>query len=382
MNIAVVGNFGKPVTAFSQGGTEVWTANFINEFSKKGTCNLYAVKGSLHMPPQVNLTDVLSEDLDHIKKNPFFSQATSPDKELAYFSASLLTKISVILQEHISEYDIVVDSCSDMILPFTWDTITQDKPLIIIGHMPVYHRYAKFFQFQQVPKNVFFVFPSQYQFEEAKWIDNTQKKVIQHGIPLEKIYPDIDPVNKSDLVWVGRIDPLTPKGLNTAVDTAFQLKKVLRIYGPIEDTTYYKNKIEPKISNSILLQTNVHDKNELFKNSRAFLFPIEWEEPFGLVMVESMATGTPVIAYARGATKEIIKDGETGFLVNPSDIDIRGNFIIKKTGQAGIQEAVERIYSMPDNEYARIRQNCRRHVENLFTIEKMVNQYIDFFKTL
>jgi glycosyltransferase involved in cell wall biosynthesis len=112
------------------------------------------------------------------------------------------------------------------------------------------------------------------------------------------------------------------------------------------------------------------------------LFPIEWEEPFGLVMVESMATGTPVIAYARGATKEIIKDGETGFLVNPSDIDIRGNFIIKKTGQAGIQEAVERIYSMPDNEYARIRQNCRRHVENLFTIEKMVNQYIDFFKTL
>ena len=68
--------------------------------------------------------------------------------------------------------------------------------------------------------------------------------------------------------------------------------------------------------------------------------------------------------------------------MNPSDIDIRGNFIIKKTGQAGIQEAVERIYSMPDNEYARIRQNCRRHVENLFTIEKMVNQYIDFFKTL
>lgn len=92
-------------------------------------------------------------------------------------------------------------------------------------------------------------------------------------------------------------------------------------------------------------------------------------------MIESMACGTPVVAFARGSVPEIIKDGETGFIVNPSDDDIRGNWIIKKTGIEGLCEAVERIYSMPEKQYLEMRKACRAHVEKHFTVERMVDEY-------
>lgn len=69
-----------------------------------------------------------------------------------------------------------------------------------------------------------------------------------------------------------------------------------------------------------------------------------------------MACGVPVVAYARGSIPEIIKDGETGFLVNPSDNDIRGEFLIKKTGIQGLKETVEKIYSMSEDEYITMRK--------------------------
>jgi glycosyltransferase involved in cell wall biosynthesis len=72
---------------------------------------------------------------------------------------------------------------------------------------------------------------------------------------------------------------------------------------------------------------------------------------------------------------EVIKDGETGFVVNPSDSDIRGDFIVKKTGLEGLCEAVELLYSLPDDQYQQMRKNCRQHVEENFTVEKMVDNY-------
>ena len=95
-----------------------------------------------------------------------------------------------------------------------------------------------------------------------------------------------------------------------------------------------------------------------------------------------MSCGTPVVTFAKGSIPEIIKDGETGFIINPSDDDIRGNWIIKKTGIEGLCEAVERIYSMPEDRYKEMRQACRVHVENNFTIEHMVDQYVEVYKEI
>lgn len=92
-------------------------------------------------------------------------------------------------------------------------------------------------------------------------------------------------------------------------------------------------------------------------------------------MIEAMACGTPVVAYARGSVPEVIKDGETGFIVNSSEEDKRGDWIVKKTGIEGLCEAVEKIYSMPEEQYRQMRRNCRTHVEKNFTVERMVGEY-------
>ena len=88
-----------------------------------------------------------------------------------------------------------------------------------------------------------------------------------------------------------------------------------------------------------------------------------------------MACGTPVVAFARGSVPEIVKDGVTGFIVNSSDKDIRGDWIIKKTGVEGLEEAINKIYSMSPDEYKNMRLNCRAHVEKNFTVGKMVDTY-------
>ncbi len=79
-------------------------------------------------------------------------------------------------------------------------------------------------------------------------------------------------------------------------------------------------------------------------------------------MIEAMACGTPVVAFRRGSVPEVIKDGETGFIVEPGDID-------------GMIQATKRIYDMPEDEYAAMRRACRKHVEDNFTIQKMVDGY-------
>ena len=106
------------------------------------------------------------------------------------------------------------------------------------------------------------------------------------------------------------------------------------------------------------------------------------EEAFGLVFAESMACGTPVVVYARGSAPEIIRDGETGFLVNPSDGDIRGDWIVKRTGFAGLCEAVDRVYAMAPQEYYRMRQACRKRAVEHFSAERMARLYLDVYARL
>ena len=109
------------------------------------------------------------------------------------------------------------------------------------------------------------------------------------------------------------------------------------------------------------------EKVEWYKRAKALLMPIQFDEPFGLVMIEAMACGTPVIAFGRGSVPEIIKDEETGFVIYPSgneERDIREMI-----------NAVKRVESIKP-------RKCREHVEENFSIEKEANAYLSLYRDL
>lgn len=207
---------------------------------------------------------------------------------------------------------------------------------------------------------------------------------IYNGINLAQ-FPFRETIGSPNIVFFGRLGQR--KGVLEAVQIAQLLNKHIKVAGftDIEEDKKYFDAIVKKYNQSLISSVGPlyqEEKVDFIANSKLFLFPLQWEEPFGLVMVESMSTGTPVVAFARGSIPEVIKDGKTGFIVNPSQDDIRGNWIIKKTGNEGLLEAVERIYSMSIEQYTQMRKQCRNHVENNFTIEKMVQSYEKVYSQL
>jgi len=190
----------------------------------------------------------------------------------------------------------------------------------------------------------------------------------------------------NDMVWIGRMN--YTKGVDLGIEAAETIKKkfIISSYIDVGDMPYYQKDIEPHLTMGFLSRTdemkNIKGKSQFLENGKLFLFPIRWDEPFGIVMIEAMATGTPLVAFSMGSVPEVVKDGETGFLVNPSDADIRGNWIIKKTGVKGLCEAIEKIYSMPENQYRKMRKACRAHVEKNFTVERMVDRYEEVYNKI
>ncbi len=185
--------------------------------------------------------------------------------------------------------------------------------------------------------------------------------------------------------WLGRIAP--EKGLDIAIEVAKKADEFIDIYGFIDEgqQLYFENDIKPLLNSKAKFNYEIKtipEKTNLFTSSKLFIMPIRWNEPFGIVLLEAMACGTPVVAYARGSVMEIIKDGKTGFIVNPSKKEINGNWKIKKVGVEGLVEAVKKIYSMPKAEYQKMRQDCRKHVEENFTIKKMVSEYEKVYQKL
>ncbi|MFH1536201.1 MAG: glycosyltransferase [Patescibacteria group bacterium] len=200
---------------------------------------------------------------------------------------------------------------------------------------------------------------------------------VYHGIKINEL--DVSYKEGQYFAYMGRL--LVQKGADIAIQVIKSLNEKLFIATDKThfNTIFVKEKILPYVDGRKIkimgFLSSLSEKVDFLKKAKAFLFPIQWEEPFGLVMIESMACGTPVVAFARGSVPEVIKDGETGFIVNSSKEDKRGDWIVKKTGTEGFYEAVKKIYAMPKEEYLQMRQNCRKHAQENFTIEKMVDNY-------
>ena len=164
--------------------------------------------------------------------------------------------------------------------------------------------------------------------------------------------------NGDYLLYFGRIHP--DKGTYEAIQIAVQSKKKLIICGLIQDQAYFNEKVLPFIdSTSIIYRGNAgpQQRNELLGNASALLHPISFEEPFGLSVAEAMMCGTPVIAFNRGAMKELIVDCKTGFLVDD------------------ITEAIDAVSMIKNID----RNTCRKHALQKFSSREMALHYIKLY---
>jgi glycosyltransferase involved in cell wall biosynthesis len=163
------------------------------------------------------------------------------------------------------------------------------------------------------------------------------------------------------LAFLGRISP--EKRPDRAIEIARRAGFPLKVAAKVDrsDRRYFKQVIEPLLKASHvewLGEISDREKDRFLGEARALLFPIDWPEPFGLVMIEALACGTPVIAYKAGAVSEVIDDGETGVIVTSLD-------------QAA--EAVHRVATVS-------RARCREVFEKRFTAARMARDYVKIYK--
>jgi glycosyltransferase involved in cell wall biosynthesis len=155
------------------------------------------------------------------------------------------------------------------------------------------------------------------------------------------------------------------KGFHLSIETARRTGRRLIIAGVVQPhcADYFRERIEPEVDGEQIVyegEVSVERKRELFAHAHAFLFPIVWPEPFGLVMIEALATGTPVVALRQGSVPEVLDDGRTGFIRD--DLD-------------GFVAAVERVPEIDP-------RTCRREVEERFSVARMVSDYEAIYERL
>ncbi len=182
---------------------------------------------------------------------------------------------------------------------------------------------------------------------------------IYHGLPKDLFRFRAEPGRY--LAFLGRICP--EKRVDRAIEIAKRTGIPLKIAAKIDpvDKRYFKRVIEPLLRDSSVAEwvgeISDEQKDEFLGNACALLFPIDWPEPFGLVMIEAMACGTPVIAYDGGAVSEVIEEGRTGFIVKE------------------LEDATEAIKRVPDLNRAR----CREAFEKRFTASRMARDYVKVY---
>ncbi len=187
----------------------------------------------------------------------------------------------------------------------------------------------------------------------ANWIGT-----VYHGIPRDLYSPYLK--RGEYLAFLGRIAP--EKRPDLAIEIAIRTGMPLKIAAKVDnaDRQYFECKVKPLLKHPLVEfigEIGEGEKNEFLGNAYALLFPINWPEPFGLVMIEAMACGTPVIARRCGSVPEVMKDGVSGFIIDTVDEAVR---------------AVERVDSIS-------REGVRAYFEERFTSERMAGDYLKIY---
>lgn len=253
------------------------------------------------------------------------------------------------------EYDLLHFHHPGTALPYT--TLYPEVPVALTLHDPIYEWYRDMFSIFDAPSQ-HFISISNNQRRDAP--DLKYARTVYNGINCDKY--EFSESHEDYLLFAGRIVP--EKGIKEAIRVAQDTNHRLLIIGPTygDKNEYFEHQIKPHLDDKILY-LGFMEQSQLvtyYKKAKAFLMPVQWEEPFGMTMIESMACGTPVIGLRRGAVPEVVVDGVTGFVVD-SMYDMAD--AVGKVGQID-------------------RGACRRHVEENFCVSTMVSNYEAAFKEI
>ena len=191
---------------------------------------------------------------------------------------------------------------------------------------------------------------------QARWV-----RTVHHGLPADLLVPK--PIKPSYFGFLGRIAP--EKRVDRAIRIAEHCGVPLKIAAKVDkvDQDYFNEQIKPMLANGnceYIGEISDREKSEFLSGAIVLLVPIDWPEPFGLVMIEAMACGTPVIAFNRGSAPEVVEDGLTGFIVE----DVNGAI-----------GAVDRLGHLS-------REKVRRRFEERFTARRMAQDYLSVYRSL
>lgn len=307
----------------------------------------FAPKGS-----KIKVSEVKTCGLNSLRQNGELSILSGPNvggAEIAkIYNLWDQFLLSVMYKEATEgKFDIIHIHPADRALPLAY--AIRNIPTIYTLHDPIYPWRAAIFRMFSSP-NQYYVSISNAQRRPAP--DLNYLATIYNGIAIDEV-PFVQKPKGHYLLFVGRIQP--EKGVAEAVEVARKTGDELIIIGPPVTGDYWDKRIKPYLNDKIKYKGFVTGKElyEYYANAKATLVPIQWEEPFGLVMIESMATGTPVIAFRRGSVPEVVVDGKTGFIVDTTE------------EMARVTKKIDRID----------RSFCRKHTEENFRLEKMIDEY-------
>jgi glycosyltransferase involved in cell wall biosynthesis len=251
-----------------------------------------------------------------------------------------------------NEFDIIHDHMAPISLPTANVSTTS---VVITMHGPFNAENKRLFQTLRAPHIVTI---SESQVYPVPNINHAG--TVYNGLPMEH-YP-FSPDADDYLLYVGRI--AMEKGVHFAIEAAQQLDMRLIIAAKVDkaDQNYFREYVEPRLSDRIqwIGEVGEEERNKLMSKALAFLHPVIWREPFGLTLIEAMACGCPVIAFNMGSIPEIIKTGETGFVVEDLEAMI---------------DAIDNIRSID-------RAHCREYALTNFSAKRMADGYEAIYKKI
>lgn len=342
LKIALVAPFEEPVPPEKYGGTELVVSNLAETLVKFGHTVYLLASG---------------DSKTHAKLIPIVPRALRKEKSSQNMSVRNTEKYigtGRMLDELAAlNLDIVHNHLGWRLLPFA---NFIKAPMVTTLHGPMAPQKEVFTLFGRHP----YVSISNSQRTPLKTINYVA--TVYNGINLSQF--DFNPKPGKYLAFLGRMSP--EKGPKLAIQIAKKTGLQLRMAAKVDavDVEYFKKEIEPLIDGKqiqFLGEVGPKGKNQLLKNASALLATIQWQEPFGLFIVEAMATGTPVIATDLGSARELVENGKTGFVV--------------KNNLNAFVAAIKKINTLK-------REDCRQRVEKYFTKEIMTKNYLKVYYKL